>query len=546
MKSHDSPGKTVDLAIRKVAETGNQGLQIKGPAAPRQDDVLTPEALAFVADLVHHFYPRLKLLLKAREARQARFDAGELPDFRLDTRSIRESDWRVGEIPADLMDRRVEITGPVERKMIINALNSGAKVFMADFEDSLAPTWSNVVEGQANLQDAVRGTIGFISPEGKQYRLNDKPAVLVVRPRGWHLLEKHALLHGEPVPAALFDFGLYLFHNAKVLKERATGPYYYLPKMESSEEAALWEDVITRAEMALGIPFGTVKVTILIETLPAAFEMDEILYALKAHIVGLNCGRWDYIFSFIKKLHARKERVFPERGLVTMTAPCMRAYSQLLIKTCHRRGAFAMGGMAAQIPIKNDEAANQAALAKVRADKEREAGDGHDGTWVAHPALVPIALEIFDKHLKGKNQLEKRREDVQVSAAQLLAVPEGGISQKGLENNVEVSILYMAAWLAGNGCVPIHNLMEDAATAEIARTQLWQWRHRKDTRLDDGSPLDGKRVDAVLDQESVRLEKAAAPAQQPHVRRAAELVRQLTHAERLEPFLTTVAYNDLE
>ncbi|HEY3646078.1 MAG TPA: malate synthase A [Gammaproteobacteria bacterium] len=519
---------------------------MRGPQVPRQDEVLTTDALAFVADLAHHFHPRLKLLLKARDARQGRFDAGELPEFRHDTKSIRESDWRVGEIPADLMDRRVEITGPVERKMIINALNSGAKVFMADFEDSLAPTWQNVVEGQANLMDAVRGTISFTSPEGKQYKLNDKPAVLVVRPRGWHLLEKHALLGGEPIPAALFDFGLYLFHNAKALKERGTGPYYYLPKMESSEEATLWEDVITRAESALGIPFGTVKVTILIETLPAAFEMEEILYALKAHIVGLNCGRWDYIFSFIKKLHARKERVFPERGLVTMTAPCMRGYSQLLIKTCHRRGAFAMGGMAAQIPIKNDEAANQAALAKVRADKEREAGDGHDGTWVAHPALVPSALEIFDKHLKGKNQLEKRREDVQVSAEQLLSVPEGGISQKGLENNVEVSILYIAAWLAGNGCVPIHNLMEDAATAEIARTQLWQWRHRKDTKLDDGSALDGKRIDAVLDQESERLAKAAQPAQQAHVRRAAGLVRDLIHAERLEPFLTTVAYNDLE
>ncbi len=546
MKSHDSPGNSVDSAIRKVPETSPSGLEIRGPTAPRQDEVLTPEALAFVADLAHRFQPRLKKLLKAREARQGRFDAGELPGFRIDTQKIRESDWRVGDIPADLMDRRVEITGPTERKMIINALNSGAKVFMADFEDSLAPTWQNVVEGQANLKDAVRGTISFSSPEGKRYKLNDKPAVLVVRPRGWHLLEKHALLGGEAVPAALFDFGLYLFHNAAALKERGTGPYYYLPKMESSEEAALWEDVITRAEAALGLAFGTVKVTVLIETLPAAFEMDEILYALKAHIVGLNCGRWDYIFSFIKKLHARKERVFPERGLVTMTAPCMRAYSQLLIKTCHRRGAFAMGGMAAQIPIKNDEAANQAALAKVRADKEREAGDGHDGTWVAHPALVSLALDIFDKHLKGKNQLEKRREDVQVTAEQLLAVPEGGISQKGLENNVEVSILYMAAWLAGNGCVPIHNLMEDAATAEIARTQLWQWAHRKDTRLDDGTPLDKQHIDTVLDQESARLTQAAAPAQQAHVRRAAGLVRNLTHAERLEPFLTTVAYNDLD
>ena len=545
MKSHESPDKTVDSAIRKVPDQAN-GLVIHGPQGARDGDVLTPEALAFVADLAHRFHPRLKELLKAREQRQGRFDSGELPDFRTDTRKVRESSWQVGPIPADLKDRRVEITGPTERKMIINALNSGAKVFMADFEDSLAPTWRNVVDGQANLKDAVQGKLEFTSPEGKQYKVSDKPAVLVVRPRGWHLLEKHALLEGEPVPAALFDFGLYLFHNAKALKDKGTGPYYYLPKMESSEEAALWEDVITRAESALGLAFGTVKVTVLIETLPAAFEMDEILYALREHIVGLNCGRWDYIFSFIKKLHARKERVFPERGQVTMTAPCMRAYSQLLIKTCHRRGAFAMGGMAAQIPIKNDEAANEAALAKVRADKEREAGDGHDGTWVAHPALVPIAMEIFDKHLKKSNQLDKKREDVQVTAKELLAVPDGGITARGLENNVEVCILYLAAWLGGNGCVPIHNLMEDAATAEISRTQLWQWRHRKDTRLDDGGALDAARIDAEIASQRKRLGDEAALALRPHVQRAADLLKDMTHAERLEPFLTTVAYNDLE
>ena len=524
----------------------SSSLTIQGPEVPRQAEVLTPEALVFVADLVRRFQPRLQQLLQARDARQARFDAGELPDFRADTRAIRESDWRVGAIPADLLDRRVEITGPVERKMIINALNSRARVFMADFEDSLAPTWRNLVEGQANLMDAVRRTIEFASPEGKLYRLNPQTAVLVVRPRGWHLLEKHALLDGKPVPAALFDFGLYLFHNAAALKARGTGPYYYLPKIEAMEEAALWEDVISHAEHALGLEPGTVKVTVLIETLPAAFEMDEILHALKNHIVGLNCGRWDYIFSFIKKLHARKERVFPERSLVTMTAPCMRAYSQLLIKTCHRRGAFAMGGMAAQIPIKGDEVANQAALAKVHADKEREAGDGHDGTWVAHPALVPVAMDIFDKHLKAKNQLEKRREDVLVTTRELLAVPEGGISLKGLENNAEVSILYMAAWLGGNGCVPIHHLMEDAATAEIARTQLWQWAHREGIRLDDGTALTAGFIDAVLDRESARLTQAAASAQQRHVSRAAEHVRTLTRAERLEPFLTSVAYPDLD
>ncbi|HEX2666932.1 MAG TPA: malate synthase A [Gammaproteobacteria bacterium] len=521
-------------------------LEIRGSGGIRDAEVLSPEALAFVADLCRHFQPRLQELLAARVARQARFDAGELPDFRADTRSVRESDWHVGTVPADLTDRRVEITGPTERKMIINALNSGAKVFMADFEDSLAPTWRNVVEGQINLKDAVRGTIGYTSPEGKQYQVNDRPAVLVVRPRGWHLLEKHALLDGEPVPAALFDFGLYLFNNATALRARGTGPYYYLPKMESSEEAALWEDVITRAEAALKLPYGTVKVTVLIETLPAAFEMDEILYALREHIVGLNCGRWDYIFSFIKKLHARKARVLPERGQVTMTAPCMRAYSQLLIKTCHRRGAFAMGGMAAQIPIKNDDAANQAALAKVRADKEREAGDGHDGTWVAHPALVPIALEIFDKHLKGPNQLDRKREDVQVSAADLLAVPEGSITRQGLDNNVEVSILYLAAWLGGNGCVPIHNLMEDAATAEISRTQLWQWLHRGDTRLDDGSALDAKLIDDTVERQCGRLLNSAPPAQHAHLRRAVGLLKDLTHAERLEPFLTSVAYHDLD
>jgi malate synthase len=521
-------------------------LSIAGPGAARDGEALTPEALSFVADLAARFTPRLRELLAAREARQARFDAGALPDFRADTLGIRRADWRVGKIPADLQDRRVEITGPVERKMIINALNSGAKVFMADFEDSLAPTWRNVVEGQVNLKDAVRSVIGFTSPEGKRYSLGPKPAVLVVRPRGWHLVEKHALLDGEPVPAALFDFGLYLFHNASELLTRGSGPYFYLPKMEASEEAALWEDVIAHSEESLGLERGSVKVTVLIETLPAAFEMDEILYALREHIVGLNCGRWDYIFSFIKKLHARPERVFPERGQVTMTAPCMRAYSQLLIKTCHRRGAFAMGGMAAQIPIKDDPAANEAALAKVRADKEREAGDGHDGTWVAHPALVPLAMDIFDKHLKGPNQLQRMREDVKVGAAELLAVPPGGISPAGLANNVDVSIQYLAAWLAGNGCVPIHHLMEDAATAEIARTQLWQWLHRPGTRLDDGRTIDAPLLDAELAMQRDRLLATAPTSRQASIRRAAELLGRLIHAERLPPFLTTLAYPDLE
>ena len=546
MKNPHPQGKNVESSARKTQESLVPFLEIRGPSGSRDREVLSREALCFVADLVQRFGPRVKELLAAREARQRRFDDGELPDFRIDTRALREGDWCVGPIPADLLDRRVEITGPTERKMVINALNSGARVFMADFEDSLAPTWRNVVDGQANLIDAVRRTIDYVSPEGKSYRLNPKTAVLVVRPRGWHLLEKHAFLDGKPVPAALLDFGLYLFHNAKALQAHGTGPYYYLPKMEAMEEAALWEDVITRAEEALGLARGTVKVTVLIETLPAAFEMDEILHALRAHIVGLNCGRWDYIFSFIKKLHARKARVFPERGQVTMTAPCMRAYSQLLIKTCHRRGAFAMGGMAAQIPIKNDPAANDAALAKVSADKEREVGDGHDGTWVAHPALVPLALKIFDKHLKGPNQLDRKREDVKLGAEELLAVPEGSITAQGLENTVEVSILYLSAWLAGIGCVPIHNLMEDAATAEIARTQLWQWLHRGDVKLDDGKLITRALIDRVIEAQRERLLNAAVPEQQRHLKRAVEILNHLTHEERLEPFLTTVAYNDLE
>jgi len=546
MKTQDSPSENVESAIRKAADRPPTSLMVQGERGSRDGEILTPEALAFVADLAQRFQPRLKELLTAREVRQREFDQGQLPDFRADTRQIRDSDWQVGPIPADLLDRRVEITGPTERKMIINALNSGAKVFMADFEDSLAPTWRNIIDGQLNLKDAVQGSIDFTSAEGKLYKVNPKPAVLVVRPRGWHLVDKHVFLDGRPIPAAFLDFGLYLFHNATALQVRGSGPYYYLPKMESAEEAALWEDVITQAESVLTLKRGTVKVTVLIETLPAAFEMDEILHALREHIVGLNCGRWDYIFSFIKKLHARKARVFPERGQVTMTAPCMRAYSQLLIKTCHRRGAFAMGGMAAQIPIKNDTAANDVALAKVRADKEREAGDGHDGTWVAHPALVPIAMEIFDGHLKGPNQLDKKRDDVKVTAKELLAVPAGSISLKGLENNVEVSTLYLAAWLGGNGCVPIHNLMEDAATAEISRTQLWQWLHRGDTHLDDGHLIDRALMDKVIEEQRARLLDAAAPAQRPLIQRAVAVLKHLTHVERLEPFLTTVAYAELD
>lgn len=521
-------------------------LAINGAPGVRDGEILTPEALAFVADLVANFGARIRRLLAARESRQARFDAGELPTFREDTRFIRESDWRVGEIPADLVDRRIEITGPVDRKMMINALNSGARVFMADFEDSLAPTWRNLLDGQVNLKDAAAGRLEYNAPDGRRYIVNPRHAVLMVRPRGWHLEEKHALLDGTPVPAALFDFGLYLFHNAAALRDRRSGPYFYLPKLEAYEEAQLWEDVITHAEQSLGLPRGSVKVTVLIETLPAAFEMDEILHALREHIVGLNCGRWDYIFSFIKTFRMRHEFILPERGQVTMTAPCMRAYSQLLIKTCHRRGAFAMGGMAAQIPIKNDPEANSAALDKVRADKEREVGDGHDGTWVAHPGLVQFAKDIFDKYLTGANQLKRLREDATIGPADLLAVPRGTITAAGFRNDVEVCVHYLAAWLAGNGCVPIHHLMEDAATAEIARVQLWQWVHQTDVRLDDGRVIDQAFFDAVLTEERERLLAATEPARRPFIQRAAHILEELTHKQWLEPFLTTVAYGDLE
>ncbi|HET9293813.1 MAG TPA: malate synthase A [Gemmatimonadales bacterium] len=461
------------------------------PVTTAQDRVLTPPAIAFVETLVRRFRPRLAALLDARTERQRRLDAGsERLDFLAETADIRASDWRVGSIPADLLDRRVEITGPVDRKMIINALNSGAQVFMADFEDSLAPTWQNVIAGQANLMDAVRRTIQLRdSASGKEYRLADRTALLLVRPRGLHLVEKHLQVDGAPATAALVDFGLYLFHNAGELRARGTGPYFYLPKLQSHHEARWWDDVISFAEQSLGLPPGTVKVTVLIETLPAAFEMDEILHDLRNHIVGLNCGRWDYIFSTIKTLKADASHVLPDRAQVTMTAPCMRAYTTLLVKTCHRRGAFAMGGMAAQIPIKGDPARNEAALAKVREDKRREAADGHDGTWVAHPALVPLALEEFARALgEHRNQLHVSRADVRVTARDLLEVPVGDRTEAGLRHNIKVGVQYLEAWLDGNGCVPLYDLMEDAATAEICRSQVWQWLHRGvDLLRSDGS-----------------------------------------------------------
>jgi malate synthase len=506
--------------------------------------ILTPAALAFLARLHRRFEATRRQLLQARRERQARYDAGELPDFRADTVAIRDGDWQVAPIPAALQDRRVEITGPVERKMIINALNSGAKVFMADFEDSSAPTFANQLDGQLNLRDAVAGTIEFRSSEGKSYRVNDNPAVLVVRPRGWHLHDKFFHVDGEPMAGALVDFGLFAFHNARALQARERGPYFYLPKLEAMEEAALWEAVMAATEDELQLPPGAMKVTVLIETLPAAFQMHEILHALRRRAVGLNCGRWDYIFSYLKTLRGHRDRLLPERGQVLMTVPFLKAYSELLIQTCHRRGAFAMGGMAAQIPIKGDEAANEAALAKVRADKLREVKAGHDGTWVAHPALVPVAQAVFDQYMPMPNQLGVLRKEVRVSREQLLAAPAGTITRAGFDNNVEVCLRYTAAWLDGLGCVPIHHLMEDAATAEIARAQLWQWLHHGDLAFPDHAPIDFALFDHAVAAHTHRLRDSHHPGA-ARADAAAALLTAMTHAGTLGDFLTLPAYEQL-
>jgi len=514
---------------------------LRGPMSPGYAEILTPAALAFVAELHERFDPRRRALLDVRRERQARFDAGELPDFLPETRAIREGDWRVAEIPVALRDRRVEITGPVERKMIINALNSGAKVFMADFEDSLAPTWDNVVEGQVHLRDTVAGTVDYTSPEGKRYALAATTAVLMVRPRGWHLAEKHVLVGDRPIAGALFDFGLYAFHNAVALAARGQGPFFYLPKLQSHHEAQLWDEVMAFAEVRLGLAIGTLKATVLIETLPAVFEMHEILHALRGRIAGLNCGRWDYIFSYLKTFRAHRDRVLPERGQVGMVVPFLKAYSELLIQTCHRRGAFAMGGMAAQIPIGNDPAANDAALAKVRADKQREARNGHDGTWVAHPGLIAIAQAEFDAAMPTPNQLHVLREDVSVTRDQLIDPPTGTITRAGFLANIDVCVRYLAAWLDGLGCVPIHHLMEDAATAEISRAQLWQWLHVGGLALDDGTPLDYALFDAAIASVASRLPKHGLPGQQ-RIEQAAWMLAEMTHAKELAEFLTLPAY----
>jgi malate synthase len=520
-----------------------------GPRHPASDAILTDGALAFLEPLVREFAPRVREILARRRERQAAFDAGALPDFLPETASVRSGDWRVGALPADLQRRVVEITGPVDRKMVINALNSGADVFMADFEDSCSPTWNNVVSGQKNLFDAVRKTITFEQP-GKQYRLADKTATLLVRPRGWHLVESHVRLGADPVPASLVDFGLYFFHNARELLSRGTGPYFYLPKMQSHLEARLWNDVFVAAQRALDIPNGTIKATMLIETLPAVFEMDEMLYELRDHAAGLNCGRWDYIFSYIKTLRNHAAFVLPDRGEVGMTQPFMRAYTQLLIKTCHRRGAFAMGGMAAQIPIKDDPQANEIAIARVRADKEREANDGHDGTWVAHPGLVSLAREAFERVLGERpNQLDRLRDDVSANRDALIAPPTGARTDAGLRHNIRVGIQYLEAWLRGNGCVPLYNLMEDAATAEISRTQIWQWlRHAACT--DDGAPITGERVQKAIAEEMqvIRREVGEQNFSRGKFEQARALFTRVasdTSGELVE-FLTLPAYGELE
>ncbi len=533
------------MAINPAMDQAS-GFEIRGSMQPGYETVLTPAAMEFVVDLTRRCGARITSLLEARSARQRQLDAGVLPDFLPETRAIREAQWRVTTIPADLQDRRVEITGPTERKMIINALNSGAKVFMADCEDSLTPTWDNVVQGQINLRDAVNRTISFSNPDGKQYKLNSQIATLIVRPRGWHLYEKHIHIDGKPAPGAFIDFGLYLFHNHAALQARGTGPYFYLPKLESHLEAKLWADVFRYSEQKLGLAPQTIKVTVLIETILAAFEMDEILHELKDYIVGLNCGRWDYIFSFIKKFSRRPDFVLPDRQQVTMTTHFLRSYSKLVIRTCHRRGAFAMGGMAPQIPIKNDAKANEAALAKVRADKEREAGDGHDGTWVAHPGLVPVAMAVFDRLMPAPNQLSNVPE-INVTARDLLQIPQGSITEAGLRSNVSVSIQYLAAWLGGLGCVPINNLMEDAATAEISRAQIWQWIKHPAGKLDDGRKVTAELFRSIMLEELDRLETSFGREAYAsgNYERAAALLDRITTAQDFETFITLPAYREI-
>jgi len=524
------------------------GATITATISPATEAILVPKAIELIAALHRNFNQRRTELLQRRGLRQAELDAGKMPDFLPETEHVRKSDWTVASIPADLQDRRVEITGPTDRKMVINALNSGAKVFMADFEDSNTPTWDNLMEGQINLRDAIRRTIEFKSPEGKEYRLKESVAVLFVRPRGWHLPEKHLLVDGEQVSGGLFDFALYMFHNAKELLARQSGPYFYLPKMESHLEARLWNDVFNFTQDWLGISRGTIRATVLIETILAAFEMDEILYELKDHSAGLNCGRWDYIFSCIKRFRSKPDFILADRALVTMTTHFMRSYSLLCIKTCHRRAIHAMGGMAAQIPVKNDEKANEEAFTKVRADKEREATDGHDGTWVAHPGLVATALTAFDTVMKTPNQIDRKREDVQITAADLLKFgPEEPITEQGLRTNVSVGVQYLESWLRGAGCVPIFNLMEDAATAEISRAQVWQWIRHPRGVLSDGRKVTKELFRSVLKEELARIQSWVGQEEynKGKYSEATGLFDRITTSDQFVEFLTLPGYDSI-
>ncbi|MDZ4850057.1 MAG: malate synthase A [Pirellulaceae bacterium] len=533
--------------LEAVIEGQIPGVEIMGAQGTQTSQVLTPGALSFLAKLTRQFATRRDQLLRDRVRVQAALDDGWLPDFPAETQALREADWRIAPVPVDLQDRRVEITGPVDRKMVINALNSGARMFMADFEDSHAPTWEGTLEGQINLRDAVLGTIEYTSPDGKRYSLNPSVATLLVRPRGWHLLEKHLLVDGQPIPASLFDFGLFLFHNAHVLRRKGSGPYFYLPKLENRHEARLWNDVFVSAQNELGLPRGSIRATVLIETILAAFEMDEILFELRDHVCGLNCGRWDYIFSFIKKFRKRPEFVLPNRSQVTMSSPFLRSYSQLLIQTCHRRSAHAMGGMAAQIPIKNDPPANEIALKKVRDDKLREVNEGHDGTWVAHPGLVSVAKEVFDTAMPGAHQLHVGRQELRVSAKDLLQPPAGTITLAGLRTNINVSLMYLEAWLRGNGCVPLYNLMEDAATAEISRAQIWQWIRHPRGVLDDGRKVTIGLFQELLAEELASLERELGDVQWKAGRHAlaAKLLDDIIVDDCFAEFLTLRAYDYL-
>jgi malate synthase len=530
-------------------ESFGPGVEFRGRITAEYSEILTPAAVAFAVDLQRTFGRRRSELLARRAARQREFDAGGLPDFLPETRSVREGNWVCAPVPADIQDRRVEITGPVDRKMIINALNSGASVFMADFEDANTPRWDNNIQGHINLRDAIRRQIDYVSPEGKAYKLGDKLATLFVRPRGWHLPEKHVLVDGAPISGGIFDFALYFFHNAKELMAGGSGPYFYLPKLESHLEARLWNDIFVAAQAALGVPRGTIKATVLIETILGAFEMDEILYELREHSAGLNAGRWDYIFSCIKKLRSNRDFCLADRALVTMTTHFMKSYAELLIKTCHRRNIHAMGGMAAQIPIKNDDKANAEAFAKVKADKEREATYGHDGTWVAHPGLVPVAKEVFDRLMPAPNQIAgKKREDVKVGAADLLKFePETPITEAGLRLNINVAIQYIGAWLAGQGAVPIFNLMEDAATAEISRSQVWQWIRSSKGRLADGRKVDKAMVAAMIPEEMQKIRTLLGPAfGEGRYEEAAKIFADLVNNDSFVEFLTLPAYERIE